>query len=116
MEGVNVLNTYYEDVISREWHVTTPTIIITCFVFIAFAVMVWGFYHKNMTAKLIGGLFTPLLISFALVAGITNVVIGQIPVYEVVVAEDVPFVQFYNQYEIVEQRNDIYVVKIKTMK
>ena len=109
MDGVHTLNTIPHTVYGWGYDSTGMGLVI---VGIAIILLCIGFaiYHRDFMLSVFSLLsifmFVPALICFSL-----GEVTGTYNTYEVYIDRGVDMVEFMERYEIVEQRNDLFVIK-----
>lgn len=119
---MTILNemTYHAEVISRHfncWSVKGVLSILGILLLIALEVfLIWASFNDlyNNDAFFVASMLVLVLIAiciFAFIDANTTLEYRDLPQYEVIIDDDTNFKEFYEKYDIVEQRGDIYVIR-----
>lgn len=112
MEGVTILN----EIVSSKNDVILPLIIFIGFMIIPIIIGIFAIYknHKKYNGNIIVDIVASFLIImpiFLIISVIQSINDEASTTYEVIISDDVSFVEFNEKYKIIEQRGEIYVVK-----
>lgn len=113
MEGVTILN----EIVSSKDDVILPLIIFIGFMIIPIIIGIFAIYknHKeyngNIIVDIVASFFIimPIFLIISVIQSINDYEAST--TYEVIISDDVSFVEFNEKYKIIEQRGEIYVVK-----
>lgn len=105
MDGITILN---QDVIRSlpEW-IAPVSIVLIVGAFLTFVLFRIGEDTKIITA--FGIMSILFLLSAIVIIAVTPV--DETATYEVIIDDNVSFTELYEQYEIIEQRGEIYILK-----
>lgn len=109
MNGIDILNSY--DMVEYSWGYSPSGLGFTTFALICFLFFVHYSKRHNLIAIVPMTLF--ILFSALTFASFSHAQKETFTIYEVTISDEVKYNDFYNIYEVIEKRGEIYEIKLR---
>ena len=109
MNGIDILNSY--DMIEYSWGYSPSGLGFATFALICFLFFVY--YSKRHNLIAIVPMILLILFSILTISSFSHAQKETITIYEVTISDEVKYNDFYNIYEVIEKRGEIYEIKLR---